>query len=127
MTTDSSDFPDVGKLRPSARRQLPNRRRCIMHDVTVDNRTYTACIGLYSDDTPGELFLDGLKPGSAMAATLQDSAVAVSIALQHGVKATEMAKSMSRQPALAWQPSAEPASVIGASLDLMEGMEQAAE
>ena len=58
-----------------------------------------------------------------MAAALQVSAVAVSIALQHGVKASELAKSMSRQPALAWQPSAEPASVIGAALDLMEGMD----
>ena len=58
-----------------------------------------------------------------MAATLQDAAVAVSIRLQYGVPARELAKSMSRQPSLAWRPSAEPASVVGAALDLMVGMD----
>ena len=107
------------------RRRLSNRRPNETHELEIGGQRYLACVGLYEDGTPGELFLDGLKPGSAMAATLQDSAVAVSIALQHGVKASEMAKSMSRQPSLAWQPSAEPASVIGAALDLMDGLEKA--
>ena len=55
-----------------------------------------------------------------MAAVLQDSSVTVSVALQHGVKASELAKSMSRQPSLAWEPSAEPASIVGAAADFTE-------
>jgi hypothetical protein len=97
----------------------------VSHKIEVNGQRHIACVEYHVGGTPAELFLDGLKPGSAMAAVLQDAAVAVSVALQHGVPARQLAKSMSRRPSLAWQPSAEPASVIGAALDLMDGLEQA--
>ena len=50
------------------------------------------------------------------------SAHALEIIQALPVPASELAKSMSRQPPLAWQPSAEPASVIGAGLDVVAGM-----
>ena len=103
----------------SQRRQLPNRRPNDIHEITVGGQRYLACVGFYDDGTPGELFLDGVKPGSAMAATLQDAAIAVSLALQYGTPPGALAKSMSRQPSLAWTPNAAPASVIGAALDLL--------
>ena len=123
MTTDNSDILAGEKVRPSARRRLPNRRRSIVHELHVDGHTYLAGVRFFDDGRPAELFLDGVKPGSAMASTLQDAAVVVSIALQSGVSAASLAKSTSRQPSLAWQPTAEPASVIGAALNLMAGMD----
>ena len=62
-----------------------------------------------------------------MAALLSDATVAISVALQHGVPAAAMAKSMGRLPNVATDPgslaqlgvSTEPASPIGAALDLL--------
>ena len=66
-----------------------------------------------------------------MAAILDDASVVISVALQHGIEAAGLAKSVARLPALPVTPanldggsSREPASVIGAVLDLIQEMEQ---
>ena len=47
---------------------------------------------------PRELFLTGGKEGSTLDALLADAAVAISVALQHGVSAKALAKSAGRLP-----------------------------
>jgi ribonucleoside-diphosphate reductase alpha chain len=53
----------------------------------VGDRTVSSYIivGLYSDGTPGELFLKVNKAGSTMAGLMNTIAIAVSTGLQHGV------------------------------------------
>ena len=73
-------------------------------------------IGFYPDNRPGEVFTHGIKTGSALDALLADACVLLSVLLQHGVNATNLAASMGRQGGTA------PASVIGAVLDLLAAL-----
>jgi len=100
--------------------RLPNRRRAITHDLVVGRAHYTATIGFDEIGRPRELFLDGAKAGSDMAAVLDDVGVAVSVALQSGVNAAAMAVSAGRAGS---PPTA--ISIIGAALDLLAAYERA--
>lgn len=101
------------------RRRLPNRRAAVTHDLEVDDRRYQASIGFDELGRPRELFLTGPKAGSNMAVVLADLAVAVSVALQHGVTAEAMALSVGRSGS---PPVA--TSVVGAALDLLAAYER---
>ena len=115
-----------------ARARLPNRRPSHVETLEVNGQTVTACVG-YDPETcqPREVFLNGGKEGSDFDAMLSDAAVVISIALQHGIPAAELAKHIGRAPALSTEPGAflrlagtEPASSIGAVLDLLCRLEQ---
>ncbi len=77
---------------------------------------------------------DGAKDGGELAVILDDASVLISLALQHGIGAVVMAKSMSRVPLAPLTPAdlAEPAgprqtgpaSIIGAVLDLLSSFER---
>jgi hypothetical protein len=112
-----------------SRQRLPNRRESLNVDFAVGEQVYTASVGLDPEGTIREVFLGGAKEGSHMAMVLDDAAVVISVALQHGVPVAEMAKSVAhvreRPPtpkeldAGARVPS-RPATVIGAALALVE-------
>ena len=68
----------------TARRRLPNRRRNTTHDLELDGRRSSVCVGYFEDGTPGETFISGPKIGSEMDSVLQDSAILASLALQYG-------------------------------------------
>ena len=70
-------------------------------------------IGFYPDGRPGEVFTHGARSGSNLDALLADACVVVSCLIQHGAEPRDLAASMGRLG------SAEPASVIGAVLDLV--------
>ena len=84
---------------------------------------------------PREIFLAGAKDGTDMAASLDDASVVISVALQHGIPAAALAKSVARLPSAPLLPSdlaaptgpaqTAPASVIGAVLDLLRELEDA--
>ena len=74
-------------------------------------------VGFFMDGRPGEVFANGHKIGSAMQALLEDSCVAVSIALQHGITPTELARSMGRTPVS--DVETRPASIIGAIAEVL--------
>jgi hypothetical protein len=57
-----------------------------------------ATIGFDLAGHPAEVFLSGAKDGSNMSAILDDASVVISIALQHGIPARVLAKSISRAP-----------------------------
>ncbi len=109
------------------RRRLPNRRPAETRDVAINGMCLTATIGFDAAGRPAEVFLSGAKDGSTMAAILDDASVVISVALQHGIPATALAKSISRLPVAALAPpyrrnrrnSAAVASIIGAALDLI--------
>jgi hypothetical protein len=99
---------------PPRRRRLTQRRRAETVDLAVGSVTVSATIGFDVDDEPTEIFLSGAKDGSGLAAILEDASVVISVALQHGVPVSALAKSISRIPQNLDGPSIEPASPIGA-------------
>ncbi len=117
----------------SARQRLPNRRPAHTETFLIDGQASTATVGFDpKDDSPRELFLTAGKEGSLLNAMLADAAVVISIALQHGIPAAALAKSIGRLPAgpvtpadlEGPQPGRVPASPIGAALDLVSAFER---
>ena len=99
----------------------PNQTRVIRWAGSDDQPTeFSVTVGYYLDGRPGEVFANGPKVGSAMQALLEDSCVAVSIALQHGVTPEALAHSMGRTPIS--KTETRPASIVGAIAEvLMQG------
>ncbi len=122
-------MPDAA---PTPRQRLPNRRPAVTQTLAVGGQMFEATVGFDPETKqPREIFLSGGKQGSMLDALLGDAAVTISIALQHGVPASALAKSVGRLPAGPVapsdldQPQTEklPASPIGAALDLLRGFE----
>ncbi len=119
---------------PNPRRSwLPNRRPALTQDIEVGGHRFTATIGFDEHDRPKEVFLSGAKDGTDLAAILDDASVVLSVALQFGIPATALARSVARLPAVPLAPpyldeprdsrERQPASVIGAALDLVKSLE----
>ncbi len=86
----------------SARKRLPNRRPSHTETLEVAGQTFMATVGFDPEDgRPREVFLAAGKEGSLINAMLADAAVAISVALQHGVTAQALAKSIGRLPGMA--------------------------
>jgi len=121
-------IPSTFQARP--RQRLPNRREAVTETVEFaagDSRIVSveASVGFDELGRPKEIiFLFGAKAGTDMAAVLADTAVSISVALQHRVAAAAMAVTISRvEPATGWPHAGMPASVIGAALDLQRAEE----
>jgi len=99
----------------------PNQTRVIRWAGSDDQPTeFSVTVGYFLDGRPGEVFANGPKGGSAMQALLEDSCVAVSLALQSGVKPEALAHAMGRTPIS--KIETRPASIIGAIAEvLMQG------
>jgi hypothetical protein len=106
-----------------SRVRLPNRRRAETRELTIGNLTLTATVGFDPAWRPVEVFLCGAKDGSGLAAILDDTSVVISVALQHGIRAAALAKSIARIPENLEGPAIKPASPIGAALDLLVDIE----
>ncbi len=111
----------------STRKRLRNRRPSHTETLRVHGQVFTATVGFDPESgQPRELFLTAGKEGSLLNAMLADAAV-VSVALQSGVPAAALAKSVGRLPASPvtpaelenFQPGRVPASPIVAALDLV--------
>jgi hypothetical protein len=101
------------------RQRLPNRRPAETVELEHNGSRFTETIGFYPDGRPGEVFTHGIRSGSNLDALLADACVVVSCLIQHGVELREIASSMGRLG------NSEPASIIGAVIDLTAGMSQA--
>lgn len=107
-----------------SRTTLPARRPTLTSEIVHDERTLTVCIGFDEEGQPREVFADGHKEGSQAQAFLNDACIVISIALQHGVSAAELSKSMSLVPA--WHDGQEAqawASPVGAILEALRAAE----
>jgi hypothetical protein len=107
-----------------SRRRLPNRRPAVTEEIEVADMPLTATVGFDPAGRPAEVFLSGAKDGSGLAAILADAAVVISIALQHGIPAIALGKSLSRVPETIDGPATAPASPIGAALNLLARYER---
>jgi hypothetical protein len=101
---------------PPARVRLPYRREAVTVTLATGPQHYDASLGFAADGAVREVFLAGARDGSEMAAILADAAVLISVALQYGVPAAALARSLSRLPL---EYGGGPASVIGGALDLV--------
>ncbi len=94
------------------RERLPNRRPSETVTFDHDGTSYALTIGFYLDGRPGEVFTGNAKVGSSMEAVLDDSAILISLLLQHGVEPAALARTVGRLG-----DGTAPASVIGAIID----------
>lgn len=79
-----------------SRKRLPNRRRSEVVDYDINGTRYTASVGYYPDDRPGEVFLRAAKSGTHVNIAMIEIAVAVSMALQHGCDLETLRSAMPR-------------------------------
>ena len=101
--------------------RLPDRRRNLIRDIAFGGQAFTVCIGYDRAGRPLEVFADGQKTGSTMAAFIDDACIVISIALQHGIAPDDLADSLSTVPV--WENGVQgegPASPIGAILASLE-------
>ena len=101
------------------RARLPDRRVAETVALEHGGTRFMVTIGFYPDGRPGEVFTHGIRTGAGLDALLADACVIVSCLIQHGVEPRDLAASMGRLG------NAEPASIIGAVIDLAAAMSEA--
>jgi hypothetical protein len=101
-----------------ARRRLLNRREHETISFQFRGLAYILGIGRFGDGAPAEIFIDCSKGSSPLAADARDSAVCLSIALQHGVPAEAIRSAVTREA------DGSASGIAGAALDLIAGLEQ---
>ena len=69
----------------AVRHKLQAERRSITHKFNVGGHEGYITVGLYPDDSVGEIFITMAKEGSTVSGLMDSFSCAVSIALQHGV------------------------------------------
>src|SRR5438067_5436043 len=67
------------------RRRLPDQREATIHKFSINGNEGYLMVGLYSDQTPGEIFVVMSKEGSNISGLMDAFATSISIALQYGV------------------------------------------
>ena len=70
---------------PAVRYKLPTERPSFTHKFSVGGHEGYITVGLYEDGKPGEIFIRMAKEGSVIAGLMDSFALAISLALQHGV------------------------------------------
>src|SRR5437899_9143924 len=69
----------------AVRHKLQEERASITHKFNIGGHEGYITVGLYPDGSPGEIFITMAKEGSTVSGLVDSFALAVSIALQHGV------------------------------------------
>lgn len=95
------------------RRELPMRRINETYSFRCGNHLYQGTVGFYEDGTPGEIFLDCSKSGTEVQIAARDSAIAVSMALQHGAPIEAIRSAFTRNM------EGQPEGPLGTFLDLL--------
>jgi ribonucleoside-diphosphate reductase alpha chain len=71
---------------PRAKRnKMPDERLSVTHKFSIAGHDGYITVGLYPGGDPGEIFITMAKEGSTVSGLMDSFALAVSIALQHGV------------------------------------------
>lgn len=99
-----------------SRTRLPSRRPALVVGITHDGgrQPLTATVGFHDETgAPWEIFLDVPKT-SPMSELARDTALLISLALQHGVTVDEMRAGVGRN-----DETGEPHTIAGAALDLL--------
>ena len=69
----------------AVRHKLKEERMSITHKFNIGGHEGYLIVGLYPDGEPGEIFIKMAKEGSTVSGLMDSFALAVSVALQHGV------------------------------------------
>jgi ribonucleoside-diphosphate reductase alpha chain len=69
----------------AVRRRMPDERRAITHKFSIGGHEGYITVGMYDDGSPGEVFLSMAKEGTVVSGLVDSIAIAISLALQHGV------------------------------------------
>jgi ribonucleoside-diphosphate reductase alpha chain len=77
--------PDLNSPPRAVRHRLQEERMSVTHKFKVADHEGYITVGLYPNGEPGELFIKMAKEGSTVSGLMDSFALAVSIALQHGV------------------------------------------
>lgn len=101
------------------RTSLPDRRRNETFPTEYRGSKWVITVGFDDAGNPREVFANGPKEGSDMQHVLSDACVVISIALQHGIAAAELMKSIGSIPT--FEDHSEPASPIGIILKIVSG------
>ena len=107
----------------TTRQKLPNRRKQLTAEMQYDGHTYLISTGFDDAGQVREIFIKGHRQGSMLDALLDDAAIVVSHHLQRGGTAAQLRKSMSRLGG-GIGVATEPASPVGAVVDLVAEIEQ---
>jgi len=83
------------------RQRLPNRRQHDVAEIEHGGFKLTVGVGRYDNGELAELFVDTHKTGTAIDTLLKDSAVLLSLALQHGASTDTIRHAFSRTGPLA--------------------------
>jgi hypothetical protein len=75
---------------------LPQRRPCRTFDLVFRNHRITLATGHFPDGRIGEVFLNIGKSGNDLDAIARDSAILLSLAIQHGVTLETVAHAISK-------------------------------
>ncbi len=96
------------------RTALPDRRPSLTLEAEFKGHPIAITIGFDLTGAPREVFADNHKSGSDMQASLADACVIISIALQHGIPAEALGRSLGRVPVFLGEDGATgPASPLG--------------
>ena len=86
MAAAAAQEPEDMNAPPRAvRHKLQEERASITHKFNIGGHEGYITVGLYPDGQPGELFVKMAKEGSTVSGLMDSFALAVSLALQHGV------------------------------------------
>src|SRR5262245_16071479 len=78
------------------RERLPNRRLTETFELELNSRRYLVSFSCFDDGRIAEVFLQNHKPASQSDANARDSAIAASLALQHGCPLETLRKALLR-------------------------------
>lgn len=81
---------------------MPPERRSVTKRFSIGNLKGYLTVGLYSDGTPGEVFLTLRKPGSLERGLAHSLAIMISLLLQNGVP---LSKVVSKLKGLQFDPA----------------------
>jgi len=81
----AEDNPDAPPR--AVRHRLKEERMSVTHKFNIGGHEGYITVGLYPNGEPGEIFIKMAKEGSTVSGLMDSFALAVSIALQHGVPA----------------------------------------
>jgi len=81
--TPEDDNPDAPPR--AVRHKLKEERMAVTHKFNIGGHEGYITVGLYPGGEPGEIFITMAKEGSTVSGLMDSFALAVSIALQHGV------------------------------------------
>jgi hypothetical protein len=98
----------------TGRNRLPNRRPAESFEIEVEGLRYTATVGRFPDGTIGELFLNQ-RSNSSADVTARDSAIVLSIALQHGADLETIRQALCRDS------QGRASGPLGVALDIIMG------